>query len=69
MCRIQCKRGFVFHLSESPQSNDPRVAELDDGTPGVTATVVDSDVLEWWLRGVGAAIGHVRRVPAGLKKE
>ena len=51
-----------FHLLESPLSEDQQVVELDDAYQ-ITATVVDSAMLEWWLRGFGEAISKVSRVP------
>lgn len=52
-----------LHLLESPLSSDQQVVELDDGQLGITATVVDSAMLEWWLRGFGDAIANVQRRP------
>jgi predicted DNA-binding transcriptional regulator YafY len=54
-----------LHLLESPLSSDQQVVELDDGQLEITATVVDSAMLEWWLRGFGDAIANVRRRPRG----
>ena len=48
------------HLLESPLSVDQQVAELDDAYE-ITATVVDSDMLEWWLRGFGGAVSEISR--------
>ena len=44
-----------FHLLESPLSEDQQVKELDDAYE-ITATVVDSAMLDWWLRGFGDAL-------------
>lgn len=60
--RIERKAGL--HLLETPLSADQRVTELDDKTLEVSATVVDSAMLEWWLRGFGKAVSAVRRRPA-----
>jgi len=43
------------HLLESPLSVDQTVVELED-TYEITATVVDSERLWWWVRGFGDAI-------------
>jgi len=51
------------HLLESPLSSDQQVVERDDAYE-ITATVVDSDMLEWWLRGFGDAVSKIRRIPA-----
>jgi predicted DNA-binding transcriptional regulator YafY len=56
-------RDTGLHLLESPLSNDQQVVELKDGQLEITATVIDSAMLEWWLRGFGDAIGDVRRFP------
>jgi predicted DNA-binding transcriptional regulator YafY len=49
-----------LHLLESPLSADQRVVERDDAYE-ITATVVDSDMLEWWLRGFGTAISNLTK--------
>lgn len=49
-----------FHLLETPLSTDQRVEELEDGY-SISATVVDSAMLGWWLRGFGDSISNVRR--------
>jgi predicted DNA-binding transcriptional regulator YafY len=50
-----------FHLRETPLSKDQQVRDLDDGWMEVTATVVDSAMLEWWLRGFGDAVRKIQR--------
>lgn len=47
-------------LLESKLSEDQTVTEVDDDY-AITATVVDSAMLEWWLRGFGDALSNVRR--------
>ncbi len=61
---FRIERNTGFHLLESPLSSDQQVTELDDGKLEITATVVDSAMLEWWLRGFGDAIEDVRRCSA-----
>lgn len=52
------------HLKESRLSIDQQVEEVADGTRlKISATVVDSDMLNWWLRGFGTAIDEVSKVP------
>lgn len=51
------------HLLESPLSSDQQVVVRDDAYE-ISATVVDSDMLEWWLRGFGDAVSEIRRSPA-----
>ena len=55
-----------FHLRETPLSKDQQIREVDDCWMEVSATVVDSAMLEWWLRGFGDAVRGVSRqaVPA-----
>jgi predicted DNA-binding transcriptional regulator YafY len=50
------------HLLESPLSSDQQVVERDDSYE-ITATVVDSDMLERWLRGFGNAVSEVIMAP------
>lgn len=60
---FRIERDAGLHLLESPLSNDQQVVDLDDGKLEITATVIDSAMLEWWLRGFGDAIADVRRHP------
>ena len=50
-----------LHLRESPLSKDQQVRDLGDGWMEITATVVDSAMLEWWLRGFGQAITDIHK--------
>lgn len=45
-------KSIGLHLLESPLSKDQQVKEIN-GEYDITATVVDSDMLDWWLRGFG----------------
>lgn len=56
--RIQKPNGF--HLLESPLSKDQEMIELDDEYE-ITATVVDTEQLNWWLRGFGDAVRGVKK--------
>jgi len=58
--RIEKEAGL--HLLESPLSMDQQVVELDDAYE-ITATVVDSAMLEWWLRGFGEAVRKINKNP------
>lgn len=58
--RFRIEKEAGFHLLESPLSADQQVVELDEDYE-ITATVVDSAMLEWWLRGFGDAITKVSR--------
>lgn len=48
------------HLLESRLSEDQEVTTTDKGYD-ITATVVETAQLEWWLRGFGQAIWNVQR--------
>lgn len=60
---FKIEREAGLHLLESPLSTDQGVIELDDGRLEISATVIDSAMLEWWLRGFGTAVSDVRREP------
>ena len=49
---------YRAHLLETPLSKDQEVRDLDDAYE-ITATVVDTEQLNWWLRGFGDAVGDV----------
>lgn len=56
--RIEKEAGY--HLLESPLSTDQQVKELEKDYE-ITATVVDSAMLDWWLRGFGEAVTNVAK--------
>ena len=58
--RIEKDAGL--HLLESPLSVDQQVVELEDAYE-ITATVVDSAMLEWWLRGFGESVSGISKSP------
>ena len=58
---FQINRDAGLHLLESPLSIDQKVIESKDQKLKITATVVDSAMLEWWIRGFGIAISDVQR--------
>jgi predicted DNA-binding transcriptional regulator YafY len=51
-----------YHLQEQRLSEDQQVVELPDGRLKITATVVDSEMLAWWLRGFGEAVSRVEKI-------
>ena len=57
-----------FHLLESRLSTDQEVKELDDEYE-ITATVVDTEQLNWWLRGFGDAVSVVQKRRLEYEKE
>ena len=61
---FQIEKEAGFHLTETPLSHDQTVLALDDKWLQITATVVDSAMLQWWLRGFGAAVQHIAATPA-----
>ena len=52
-------KGTGRHLLESPLSLDQEVTETTDQFE-ISATVVDTKQLQWWLRGFGTKIRNVR---------
>ena len=46
----------VQRLQESPVAEDQKIRELQDGRFELTATVVDSIHLRWWLREYGEEV-------------
>jgi predicted DNA-binding transcriptional regulator YafY len=61
--QFRIKKDAGSHLLESPLSLDQQVVELENDWLEITATVVDSAMLEWWLRGFGDAVSEVQRSP------
>ena len=58
--RIEKEAGL--HLVETPLSKDQQAKVRGDGWLEITATVVDSAMLDWWLRGFGDALAHVHKI-------
>ncbi|WP_232229786.1 helix-turn-helix transcriptional regulator [Polaromonas glacialis] len=57
---FQIKKAAGLHIVECPLSTDQQVVVLDD-TYEITATVVESDMLDWWLLGFGDSIKKIMR--------
>jgi len=57
-------RDAALHLLETPLSSDQQVVEFNDEQLEITATVVDSAMLKWWLRGFGGALKVLERRPS-----
>lgn len=57
---FQITKEAGYHLLETPLSTDQQVKELENHYE-ITATVVDSAQLEWWLRGFWKAILNVQK--------
>lgn len=56
--KFRINKDAGLHLLESPLSLDQDVKELADDYE-ITATVVDSAMLDWWLRGFGDAVTSI----------
>jgi predicted DNA-binding transcriptional regulator YafY len=57
---FRIKKDYGYHVLESKLSEDQVFKEIGDDYE-ITASVVDSSMLEWWLRGFGGAVSAVRR--------
>ena len=65
--RFDISRAAGWHLTETPLAKDQK-AQAYQGADGserlrISATVVDSAMLDWWLRGFGDALGAVEKMP------
>jgi len=60
---FEIDRTAGFHLIESPLSTDQTHQEIGKGRLEISATVVDSAMLEWFLTAFGDAVSNVRRLP------
>ena len=65
---FRIERSAGLHLMESPLSTDQQVVERKDGQLEIRATVIDSLMLEWWLRGFGEAVTDIKKLPANILK-
>ena len=59
--RFRIEKEAGFHLLETPLSQDQQARDDGEGWLEITATVVDSAMLDWWLRGFGEAVRDVSR--------
>ena len=57
---FQITKSARLHVVECPLSLDQQVVELADGY-AIAATVVDSDLLDWWLRGFGDGVREIEK--------
>ena len=58
---FQVEKNCGAHLQESRLSEDQTIKEKDDWLH-VSATVIDSEHLDWWLNGFGGNVRSVRKV-------
>lgn len=57
---FRIEKGAGLHVVECPLSDDQQVVELEDAYE-ITATVVDSAMLDWWLRGFVKSVWNIQR--------
>ena len=55
------------HLEETPLSNNQQITNAKDGKVRVTATVLNTDRLRWWIRGFGYSVEVIK--PISLRRE
>jgi predicted DNA-binding transcriptional regulator YafY len=53
--KFRIEKTAGYHLLESPLSEDQHVRAVGDEYQ-ISATVVDTDMLDWWLRGFGESV-------------
>ncbi len=58
--QFRIEKAAGYHLLESPLSDDQHVNDLGDKYE-IAATVVDTDMLDWWLRGFGEAVSSISK--------
>lgn len=62
---FRISRAAGLHLLESKLSSDQTHKVIDENTLEITATVINSEMLDWWLRGFGDALSEVRQENLG----
>lgn len=63
--KFRIKKYAGLHLLESPLSTDQQAIDCDDGCYEITATVVDSLILDKWLLGFGDDVMEIERNSLG----
>lgn len=58
----------AFHLAETPLAEDQKIRSIKAGDVEITATVLDSRLLDTWLNGFGDEIWAVKKVMAGRQE-
>jgi predicted DNA-binding transcriptional regulator YafY len=61
--KFRISKGAGLHLLESPLSANQTIRVAADYFE-ISANVVETSQLEWWLRGFGDEISHIQRQPA-----
>ena len=67
--RFRITKDAGLHLTESPLSTDQQYVEAQDGWLEIIATVVDSAMLDWWLRGFGKAVTNIQKISLNLNEQ
>ena len=67
--RFRITKDAGLHLTESPLSTDQQYVEAQDGWLEIIATVVDSAMLNWWLRGFGKAVTNIQKLSLNLNEQ
>ena len=67
--RFRITKDAGLHLTESPLSTDQQYVEALDGWLEIIATVVDSAMLDWWLRGFGKAVTNIQKISLNLNEQ
>ena len=67
--RFRITKDAGLHLTESPLSTDQQYVEAQDGWLEIIATVVDSAMLDWWLRGFGKAVTNIQKLSLNLNEQ
>ena len=67
--RFRITKDAGLHLTESPLSTDQQYVEAQDGWLEIIATVVDSAMLDWWLRGYGKAVTNIQKLSLNLNEQ
>lgn len=57
--RFEIRKRAGLHLYETRLSADQSITDLHTGWLSVTATVVDSAMLDWWLRSFGTGVRKI----------
>ena len=67
--RFRITKDAGLHLTESPLSTDQQYVEAQVGWLEIIATVVDSAMLDWWLRGFGKAVTNIQKLSLNLNEQ
>ncbi|ROO23727.1 helix-turn-helix transcriptional regulator [Salinisphaera orenii] len=57
---LEMDNDAALHLAERPLSTDQRITPAEEDRSRVSASVVDTDALTWWVLGFGSAVEVVQ---------